>query len=244
MGIETTTGVGGFVEALKETYEDGIKDQLNRDVVLYDALQAGTKKVKLEGSDLVFSTKLGRAYGAHAIAENGKLPDAGSATRAKGRVKPKDVWGRAQLTKRLMAVSKTDRGAFADALADKMDDLQEDLKYEVARALVGNKVAANDPDGEALNDKTGILGQVKTGASGTTVAVENISSCVQLRPGMPIAIGSVADLTASTSTAVHAKIASIDSTEQITLESNSATFQTGDAIVRGGAINKSSPLWA
>tara|TARA_R100000781_G_scaffold62897_1_gene39887 strand:- start:60 stop:1349 length:1290 start_codon:yes stop_codon:yes gene_type:complete len=231
-GIETITS---FTNALKETYEDGIKDQLNRDVVLYDALQSGTKKVKLEGSDLVFSTKLGRAYGAHAIAENGKLPDAGSATRAKGRVKPKDVWGRAQLTKRLMAVSKSDRGAFADALADKMDDLQEDLKYEVARALVGNKVAANDPDGTALNLKTGILGQVKAGASGTTVTVENISSCVQLRPGMPIAIGSVADLTASTSTAVHAKIASIDNTGQITLDANSATFETGDAIVRGGA---------
>jgi len=221
-GIETVTT---FTEALKETYEDGIKDQLNRDVVLYDALQSGTKKVKLEGSKLVFSTKLGRAYGAHAIGESGTLPDAGHATRKKGEVEPKDVWGRAQLTKRLMAVSKTDRGAFADALADKMDDLQEDLKYEVARALVGNKVPTND--------STGILGQVTTGATSATVAVKNISSCVQLRPGMPIVIGTDAELK-GTGSPLAATIKSIDTTSQITLEA-SGTFVTDDFIARGGA---------
>ena len=175
--MSTMETISTFTDALKETYEDGIKDQLNRDVVLYDALQSGTKKVKLEGSKLVFSTKLGRAYGAHAIGENSKLPNAGVATRAKGEVLPQDVWGRAQLTKRLMAVSKTDRGAFADALADKMDDLQEDLKYEVARALVGNKVAGNDT--------TGILAQVNmssglTVGAGGSVTVDNNSSNVQL----------------------------------------------------------------
>jgi hypothetical protein len=240
MANETAT-LNDFTAALKETYEDGIKDQLNRDVVLYDALQSGTRKVKLEGKYLKFSTKLGRAYGAHAISEDGDLPNAGLATRAQGQIDPKDVWGRTRLSKRLMAISKSNRGAFADALADKMDDLQEDLKYEVARALVGNKVDGEDsttPTGVVLNEKTGILGQVKTGASSTTVAVKNISSCVQLRPGMPIVIGNNAELT-GTGTPVTAKIASIDNEGQITLDANTSAFLADDIIVRGssGSVN-------
>lgn len=225
--------ISSFTNALKETYEDGIKDQLNRDVVLYDALQSGTKKVKLEGSKLVFSTKLGRAYGAHAIAENGTLPTAGTATRAKGEVQPKDVWGRAQLTKRLMAVSKTDRGAFADALADKMDDLQEDLKYEVARALVGNKPtdASSKNDGVAL---TGLLGQLSAsiGAGGsTTVAVDNNSANVQLRPGMPIVVGTIsAGALTVEDTGV---IQSIDSTTQFTTEANLVSVSDNAYVIRG-----------
>tara|TARA_Y100001937_G_scaffold121314_1_gene179889 strand:+ start:19 stop:1314 length:1296 start_codon:yes stop_codon:yes gene_type:complete len=237
MSIENTTAVGGFVEALKETYEDGIKDQLNRDVVLYDALQAGTKKVKLEGSELVFSTKLGRAYGAHAISEGGTLPSAGTATRAKGRVKPKDVWGRAQLSKRLMAVSKTDRGAFADALADKMDDLQEDLKYEVARALVGNKPTDSDSkhEGVAL---TGLLGQLSAsigGAPGSaTVALDNNSANVQLRPGMPIVVGTIsAGAFTAEDTGV---IQSIDTTTQITTQQNLVSVSDNAYIVRGDSL--------
>ena len=225
-GMET---VSTFTDALKETYEDGIKDQLNRDVVLYDALQSGTKKVKLEGSKLVFSTKLGRAYGAHAIGENGALPQAGQATRKKGEVLPKDVWGRAQLTKRLMAVSKTDRGAFADALADKMDDLQEDLKYEVARALVGNKVTSN------LN--TGLLAKIVS-QSGPQLTLEDNSSNVQLRVGMPVSLGSAADLTGTTPANVaNLKISSIDTTTTITLDGTPAPgdggIQAGDFVVRG-----------
>jgi len=223
--MSTIETISTFTDALKETYEDGIKDQLNRDVVLYDALQSGTKKVKLEGKELVFSTKLGRAYGAHAIGENGTLPAAGVATRAKGKVEPKDVWGRAQLTKRLMAVSKTDRGAFADALADKMDDLQEDLKYEVARALVGNKIPGND--------STGILGQVAAANTSDEVEVKNISSCVQLRPGMPIVIGTDSKLTNNNNLAVTT-IRSVEDSTKINLN-DSVAFGLDDFIVRGGS---------
>ena len=230
--MSTMETISTFTDALKETYEDGIKDQLNRDVVLYDALQSGTKKVKLEGSKLVFSTKLGRAYGAHAIGENSKLPNAGVATRAKGEVLPQDVWGRAQLTKRLMAVSKTDRGAFADALADKMDDLQEDLKYEVARALVGNKVAGNDT--------TGILAQVNmssglTVGAGGSVTVDNNSSNVQLRVGMPIVIGSADDFDPGTAAdPVADTIKEITDTTTIKLTSG-GTLQDDDFIARGSS---------
>jgi len=226
-----TSPANGFLEALKETYEDGIKDQLNRDVVLYDALQTGTKKVKLEGSKLVFSTKLGRAYGAHAIAENGTLPDAGIATRAKGEVLPKDVWGRAQLTKRLMAVSKTDRGAFADALADKMDDLQEDLKYEVARALVGNKVTTST--------ETGILGLIDGAQSSVTqIKLKENSGNVQLRPGMPLVVGDDGQLGGGTPENTFT-IKSIDSTTQITVDGAAITVQDGDFLARGtsGTVN-------
>ena len=231
MSVEKTTGAGGFIEALKETYEDGIKDQLNRDVVLYDALQTGTKKVKLEGKKLVFSTKLGRAYGAHAIAENGTLPAAGTATRARGEVEPKDVWGRAQLTKRLMAVSKTDRGAFADALADKMDDLQEDLKYEVARALVGNKVSTST--------ETGILGLIDQEQNTVTqITLKENSGNVQLRPGMPLVIGTDGQLGGGTPENT-VTIKSIDSTTKITVDGANISVDDGDFIARGtsGTVN-------
>jgi hypothetical protein len=221
MANETGT-LSSFTEALKETYEDGIKDQLNRDVVLYDALQSGTRKVKLEGKYLKFSTKLGRAYGAHAIGEDGDLPNAGLATRKQGQIDPKDVWGRTRLSKRLMAISKSNRGAFADALADKMDDLQEDLKYEVARALVGNK---------ASGSATGILGKFVSNTAADVVLEDN-SGNVQLRPGMPVVIGDATDLAGGTVEA--GTIVSVDSTTNITF-SKTPTASPGDFLVRGSS---------
>ena len=220
-----------FIEALKETYEDGIKDQLNRDVVLYDALQTNTRKVKLEGSKLKFSTKLGRAYGAHAISEDGTLPAAGNATRKQGEILPKDVWGRTQLTKRLMAVAKTNRGAFADALADKMDDLQEDLKYEVARALVGNKPTdadALDDDGVAI---TGLLAQLAGAAGGDKIhAVDNNSGNVQLRPGMPVVFGTISG--GAFTHEANGVIDTVDSGTQFTTVAN-VTASDDAYVIRG-----------
>lgn len=225
-----TESLSTFTDALKETYEDGIKDQLNRDVVLYDALQSGTRKVKLEGKYLKFSTKLGRAYGAHAISEDSNLPNAGVATRAQGQIDPKDVWGRTRLSKRLMAISKSNRGAFADALADKMDDLQEDLKYEVARALVGNKVSGST---------TGILAQVNQAGgavgAGGSVVLDNNSGNVQLRVGMPIVIGSAADFDpALAGTPVADTIESIVDGNTITITSG-GTLADDDFVARGSS---------
>ena len=231
--MATTTD--DFVNALKETYEDGIKDQLNRDVVLYDALQTNTRKVKLEGSHLAFSVKLGRAYGAHAIGEGGDLPTAGDATRAKGKIEPKDVWGRTQLTKRLMAVAKTNRGAFADALADKMDDLQEDLKYEVARALVGNKTDLLVSSAAA----TGVLG--KTSNSGTTATSLNLelnSGNVQLRPEMPIFIGTAADFGPAGTGGAAATVTSVVNETTVTI--SSATWASGEYVVRGDSRDRNA----
>ncbi|MBI05428.1 MAG: hypothetical protein CMM54_00640 [Rhodospirillaceae bacterium] len=229
----TTNGsgsTGDFSAALKEFYGPGLIGSLNKDIAYFDALSEAGAEVELGGKGLVWPVHTKWSGGVGAIAEDATLPTAGTQSRSKATATSKEIYGRIELTRKVMASSRTNKMAFVDALDSEMDALESELKKQLNRQLLGNNAV---PGGSSAAPNTGILTKITTGVANATQTVDTTH---QLHSGMKLRIGTADHIPAlaSDEDADAAVIKSVDSRTQITLES-SITTATGDLVTIGDA---------
>jgi len=227
----TTDGTGGstgdFSAALKEFYGPGLIGSLNKDIAYFDALSEAGAEVELGGRGLIWPVHTKWSGGVGAIGENATLPTAGTQTRTRATANAKEIYGRIELTRKVMASSKTSKMAFVDALDSEMDALESELKKQLNRQLLGNNAVVGSGGSEP---NTGILTKITTGAgSGTAHTVDTTH---QLHSGMKLRIGVAGDIPTHAGSVVTAVIDSVDSRTGITLTSSTATV-TGDLVTVG-----------
>jgi len=134
-----TTAVAGFDAVLKEVYLGPIRSQLNSKTVMLDAFTKGdVKKYQWEGKEVVIPLRNSRNYtGVLATAEGGQLPTPGFQGYIDLKVPMRFIHGRIQLTAQVMKASRSNKGAFAQAMRTEQQGLVDDLSRQRNRMLCG-----------------------------------------------------------------------------------------------------------
>ena len=231
MPTNTVSGsTGDFSAALKEFYGPGLVGSLNKDIAYFDALTEAGAEVSLGGKGLVWPVHTKWSGGVGAIAEDATLPTAGTQTRNKATANAREIYGRIELTRKVMASSKSNKMAFVDALDSEMDALESELKKQLNRQLLGNNETVGSGGSEP---ETGGIAKLTASMSGASASVTGIDSTHQLHSGMNIRIGtntvlkvsttaSAADLVADTAKVWVGTITSIDSRTTMTVDGKGA----------------------
>lgn len=229
---------------LKEFYLPGIRNTLNNEVFLLSQVEQNTEDV--EGRRAVLAINTGRNEGVGARAEMGTLPTAGQQRYAEERVSLKYNYGRIEISGPVMRSMGSDRGSFTRALQSETAGVVRDLRNDVNRQLFGLG--------------TGQISTALTAAGPTntiTIAAPTPSQMRQLRVGMRIDIGTVADPTALASNRLIT--ATSPSAGTVTIDGAAVTTLVTHFIFRAGSggtgasqkeltglraqINSSGALW-
>lgn len=225
---ESGTAAGDFSAALKEFYGPGLIGGLNEDISYFDMLKTAGAEVDLGGRGLIWPVHTSWSGGVAAISEDSKLVSAGTQTRVRATANAREIYGRIELSRKVMASSRTSKMAFVDALDAEMDALESELKKQLNRQLFGNNAVPGN-NGSAT---TGVLTKITTG---TASATQTVDTAHQLHSGMRVRIGVAADIDAASLSGDGdaTTIKSITDRNTIVLN-DSITTATGDLVTIGG----------
>jgi len=208
--VATTTGTGdnpfGGSYEYKGTASTTSLDFANMLKVLHGKLQATLNKesvtwdwfqelddVELRGSSLQWPVHTKRSGGVGAIGEGETLPTAGSTSKPRAIAVAKEVYGRVNLSLKVMEASKSRDGAFASAVADSMQDLEDELKQSLNRQVIGHKVDGTETGGAAIANQTGVIARVDDPGTGVKTVTITDGSAFQLYPGMLLRVATEVD---------------------------------------------------
>lgn len=121
---------------LKEYYMGPIVEQLNKEVFLLTRLES--KSEDLVGKRAYVPLQATRTGGIGARAENEELPAAGNLSYEKAVYDLKYLYGKVNVTGPSMAKTKSEAGAFLQALKSELDMLRVDLRKDLARQVYGD----------------------------------------------------------------------------------------------------------
>lgn len=138
---------------LKEFYLGPIQTQFNDEVLVTKLLNVDTEN--LEGLKAVIPLHTGRSGGIGSRAENVQLPAAGNQGYQRATYDLKYHYARIQVSGPSISKTKSDAGAFAQALKEELNRIKDDLMIDWARQLYG--------------DGTGKFCQLGTTTASTTV---------------------------------------------------------------------------
>jgi len=211
---------------LKRTYSSVIRTSLNNDLPLYSRLEDVLDQVTLGGAGLYWGVRMGRHHGTHAIGEDATLSTPTRATEKQAAATPAEIWGRAQLTAKVMAMAKSSADAFETAITNEMENLTTSTKQTLGRQVIGNKVSGNA--------NVGILGLVNV--ADTTTATLPVDNCnpTQFYPGQLLVIGTAAELNAGTGAAAVVSSVSVTTATTCTLTLVSAVAIVNDDLIAEG----------
>src|SRR5215813_5212719 len=114
---QTTIGADSI---LKDVYEGGIRELIPTKTVALSIFEDGDNTA-WSGREVVFPVRVGRNQGVGSATEGGNLPTAGSQKYAQTRIPCRFTYGRITFTAQSMAVSESNRGAFAPVARQEMD---------------------------------------------------------------------------------------------------------------------------
>jgi hypothetical protein len=180
-GFQTT--LSDVSDILKEYYLGPVAEQLNNEILLLSRLNSRSED--LVGKRAYVPLHVSRSGGIGARAEAAALPTAGNQQYDKAVYDLKYLYGRVQVTGPSMAKTKSEAGAFLQALKSELDGVRNDLQKDLARQVYG--------------DGTAFVAQCGTTTTSTTVVLNTASGQEairkgQLYPGMLVDIGTVADV--------------------------------------------------
>jgi hypothetical protein len=146
-------------QALKTYYLPPIVKQLNEELgPVFSKLEKRNQRTV--ANKFIITLEYGRHGGIGARDELGALPPPAARFAKQGAVEPKNLFGRIQLSEKLLIGSRNDHMAFAEELTREIRNITNDAKDMVRRSLNGTS--------------TGIMGTVKTAVtSGSTIAVND-----------------------------------------------------------------------
>lgn len=210
----TGTGLSSADALLKNFYLAPMQDQLNKSHPLLEKTERSSRK--FEGRKVVFPVEIERDQSVQAVGEGKAQPAVVSSVPAESSVSSKLVQSVIELTDEIIASAKTDKGAFADVVKQKMSNAMEALKNDINRQLYG--------------DGTGTLATI-TG-TGTSATITGISTTRHLAKNQAVVVGTLANIASGGGSADASSVSSVTSTSVAVL-ADSITWANSDVIVKG-----------
>lgn len=222
MAAETMTSLDRI---LKEYYPaQGIVNQLNVDTFLLDKVEKAKRFQNVGGRYLYKPARFGLSGGVGPRAENSSLPTPGTQIFDDIQIPVRFHYGVIQVTGPVMAVSKTDKQAFAEALALTMDGMYDEfrlvasiLAYGWGSAIVGRA--------------TSVSGQVLT-------LKDDIHPINWFYEGLNLQVYDSDEVTIDAGSPGPFQVSSVDlSARTITLSGDISSVDSGDVLVLSGSLN-------
>lgn len=204
---------------LKEYYLAPIQDQFNNEILITQLLPMDAEN--LEGLEAYIPLHTGRSGGIGSRGENVQLPAAGNQAYKKAVYDLKYHYARVQVSGPSISKTKSDAGAFAQALKEELNRIKDDVMLDFARQLygTGDGVLATIPTGAAAN------------ATQTLNSAEMLSKGL-IYVGMNVDMGTPANPTARYSAL---SITDVDVTNSAVTFSQAVTPTNGDSLFRAGS---------
>lgn len=140
----TVQNLSQFDPLLKELYGPGVVEELNEEIPFYKFIQADAQTIPFVGRRWIVPIHVGRNSGVGARAEGAVIPSAGAQTFQDYTLKPTNQYGAIKITGQVLEQSRTDKGAFEQAMEMEMRMLKtqfaSDLNFQFLRD--GNGVRA------------------------------------------------------------------------------------------------------
>lgn len=153
---EVVYDYGGSLSTIKALLKDDvlnneIQDLVNRSTFMLERIK---KEQTTYGKQFMFPVQTGVSQGVGARGERVQLPDPGFGEYEQAFGNVKYLYSTMFITGPSIAATKNNRGAFADALKQSLQDCRDGLKLDIARQVWG--------------DGTGVLGRVQTTPAAAT----------------------------------------------------------------------------
>lgn len=211
--------LSGLSAVLKEFYLGPLCEQLNTEVMITQLFRVDSEN--LEGLKGIVPLHYGRSGGIGSRAELAAIPSAGRQKYARAEYDLRYHYARVQVSGPSISKTKSDAGAFLQAMKSELDFIRNDLQLDQARQFYG--------------DGTGIIATVSS-SSGAVVTLTSNEAVWKgyLYPGAIIDGGS----TTSPTTVSGAEILDVDiDAGTITLDADhSSDLTNGTVIVRHGNV--------
>lgn len=212
---------------LKDMYEPGLNEQLNNEVLMLKRLE--TRDAELFGNQAVVALHKHRSGGIGPRPEGGALPTAGNQGYARAVYDLKYLYGIVKVTGPSMAKTRSQAGAWIEALRGELDGIRQDLQKDVSRQIWG--------------DGTAVIATTTSAGAGT--ADVTLTSAEPIEKGhlyvnQLIDIGSTGDYDDEDAAVTVLDVDPAGPT--ITVDANQ-TLDNGDTIIRAGAALSSSVVY-
>lgn len=202
---------------LRDQYLGPVVEQLNNEVLLLQRLESRDQEIF--GRQAIVPIHIGRSGGIGARGESKQLPGPGNQRYSTATYDLKYLYGRVRVTGPAMARTRSEAGAFLQALKSELDGIRADLRKDTARQVYGN--------GDGRIATCGASGPSTT----VTLASREPLDKGQLYTGMVVDIGTSADpdvvVAATTITAVNPATPSITIGSSVTVTGANFVFRAG-----------------
>lgn len=208
---------------LKNFYVGPIREQLNQNVLIAQQLRVNDQD--LQGLKAVVPLHTSRTAGIGARGENVTLPSAGAQGYQQVTYDLKYLYGIVQVSGPAIAKTRSDSGAFLQAMKSELDGLRLDLQLDLARQFYGDGTAA--------------IAQIPTGVASATQTLTSPEAILKgfVYPGMTLDVGTVANPTVRSASrtvqSVNPTTGAIVLDSSVTTSNNDFIFRAGNAVAAG-----------
>jgi hypothetical protein len=213
---------------LKEFYLGPIQDQLNNEILITKLLPMDSEN--LEGLKAVVPLHTARSGGIGARGELVQIPAATNQAYARATYDLKYHYARIQVSGPSISKTKSDAGAFAQAMKEELNRVKDDVMLDFARQLYG--------------DGSGQVAQCGTTTASTTVVLSSAEAVYKgfLYVGMVIDIGDSGANPVSVATA--RTVTDVDiSAGTIVISGAAVTTSSANFIYRSGNVDATNGIY-
>lgn len=212
--------LSGLSAVLKEFYLGPLCEQLNTEVLITQMFRVDSEN--LEGLKAVVPLHYGRSGGIGSRAELATIPSAGRQKYARAEYDLRYHYARVQVSGPSISKTKSDAGAFLQAMKSELDFIRNDLQLDQARQFYG--------------DGTGVIATVSSSAGAVTTLTSNESVWKgYIYPGAILDGGT----TTAPQTQTGMEVLDVDMVNgTVTFDADySATLTNGAVLVRSGNVS-------
>lgn len=218
MPTNVSASMSTIADALKLFYLDGLIYQANEAASVFLAQIEKTSR-NVEGSQVVIPLSYGVTGGIGARGESDALPTSNPRKFKQMKVDTKNLFAVIQITDKVIQASRSNRGAFIQALESELTKAETDVKRDISRQVMG--------------DGTGLLATVASVSSNGTTHTVTVDSAKHFYEGMLIDC-----YTTTTKDTSAAEVTSVDKVNnQIVFVSTTAP-EAADLIYLAGNKNQ------
>ncbi len=223
-----------LTSVLKEYYVGPLADQLNQDVMVTQMLRVNSQDI--EGLKAVVPLHYGRSSGISSRAEGGTIAGAGNQAYTRATFQLKYHYARIQVSGPSISNTRSDRGAFLQAMKSELDFIRNDIQLDQARQYYMGGVSSTTYGVIATLATSAVSGQVFT-----------LTSAEAISKGY-LYIGMVIDVLVPNSSTVHSPAGGFTITDvnvttpSITVSGTVGSTTDGDVIVRSGNVSNTGDV--
>lgn len=209
---------------LKEYYPaQGIVNQVNIDTFLLDKVEKAKRFQNVGGRYLYKPARFGLSGGVGPRAENTALPTPGTQTFDDIQIPVRFHYGVIQVTGPVMAVSKTDKQAFAEALSLTMDGMYDEFRLVAGIMLYGWG--------------SGIVGRVSSISGAVITLNDDIHPINWFYEGQKLSVYDSDEVTIDAGVTDPVQVTAVDLSARTVTVSSGTSIDATDRLVIAGSLN-------